>query len=50
MSKLTQSDVWKKPKEHQLAVSGKNMRTMFEEDSDRFDKFSLKFNNILLDY
>jgi glucose-6-phosphate isomerase len=50
MSKLTQSDVWKKLKEHQLAVSGKNMRTMFEEDSDRFDKFSLKFNDILLDY
>ncbi|MGE5410051.1 MAG: glucose-6-phosphate isomerase, partial [Clostridiales bacterium] len=50
MSKLTQSDIWKKLKEHQLAVSGKNMRTMFEEDSDRFNKFSLKFNDILLDY
>ncbi|MDP4194435.1 MAG: glucose-6-phosphate isomerase [Bacteroidota bacterium] len=50
MSKLTQSDVWKKLKEHQLAVSRKNMRTMFEEDPDRFNKFFLKFNDILLDY
>ncbi|MDP4175571.1 MAG: glucose-6-phosphate isomerase [Bacteroidota bacterium] len=50
MSKLTQSDIWKRLKEHQLAVSRKNMRTMFEEDPDRFNKFSLKFNDILLDY
>ncbi|MDP4192645.1 MAG: glucose-6-phosphate isomerase [Bacteroidota bacterium] len=50
MSKLTPSDIWKRLKEHQLAVSRKNMRTMFEEDPDRFNKFSLKFNDILLDY
>ncbi|MGE5680415.1 MAG: glucose-6-phosphate isomerase [Bacillota bacterium] len=50
MSKLTQSDTWKKLVEHQKSLSGINMRRMFEQDNTRFEKFSLKFNNILLDY
>lgn len=50
MSQLTDSKVWQELKHHQKEISGIQMRRMFEEDPGRFDKFSLKFNGILLDY
>ncbi|MEI7812041.1 MAG: glucose-6-phosphate isomerase [Ignavibacteria bacterium] len=50
MSKLTQSESWKKLEEHKSKIATTTMREMFSEDTDRFDKFSLKFNEILLDY
>jgi glucose-6-phosphate isomerase len=50
MSELTQSKEWQNLKEHQKKIAGMQMRQMFSEDPDRFKKFSLEFNDILLDY
>lgn len=37
-------------KEHHKAVEGLHMRALFQDDAQRFEKFSLKFDQILLDY
>ncbi|MCU7498154.1 MAG: glucose-6-phosphate isomerase [Bacteroidota bacterium] len=50
MSELTESKEWKDLEEHQKKIAGMQMRKMFEEDPERFNKFSLEFNDILLDY
>ncbi len=50
MSKLTTSPIWRKLAKHQQEIAPKHMREMFQEDPQRFDKFSLKFKDILLDY
>ena len=36
--------------QHFIQVRKLNMRKLFEQDPDRFDKFSLRFEDILLDY
>jgi glucose-6-phosphate isomerase len=50
MSTLTQSKAWQALQTHFPQVSTKQMRQMFQDDPSRFDKFSLRFNDILLDY
>ncbi|MGE5354293.1 MAG: glucose-6-phosphate isomerase [Acidobacteriota bacterium] len=50
MSELTESKQWKDLEEHQKKIAPQQMRKMFEEDPERFKKFSLEFNDILLDY
>ncbi len=50
MSKLTTSPIWQRLKKHQQEISSKHMREMFQDDPQRFDKFSLKYKDILLDY
>ena len=50
MSKLTQSTIWKTLEEHFNEISPLHMRDMFDEDPQRFDKFSLTLNDILFDY
>ncbi len=50
MSKLTTSPIWRRLAKHQQEIAQKHMREMFQEDPARFDKFSLQFNDILLDY
>ncbi|MFM9912433.1 MAG: glucose-6-phosphate isomerase [Methylophilaceae bacterium] len=50
MSRLTQSATWQQLTEHQKVISAQHMRDMFAADPERFDKFSLKFKDILLDY
>src|SRR6266550_600207 len=50
MSKLTDSPAWKALKDHHKTISGKHMRDLFKEDSGRFDKFSLKFEDLLFDF
>ncbi|HXG68446.1 MAG TPA: glucose-6-phosphate isomerase [Blastocatellia bacterium] len=50
MSTLTQSPAWKALEEHQRQIATKHMREMFAQDPERFDKFSLRFKDILLDY
>ena len=47
---VTQSSVWKDLAEHFDEISLAHMRDMFEEDPQRFEKFSLKLNDILFDY
>jgi glucose-6-phosphate isomerase len=50
MSKLTTSPIWRRLAKHQQEIAPRHMREMFQDDPQRFDKFSLKFNDILLDY
>jgi glucose-6-phosphate isomerase len=50
MSALTESAIWKSLIEHHKIISRKHLRDMFAEDPGRFKKFSLTFNDILLDY
>ena len=50
MSALTKSQTWKNLKKHYSKISKLHMRDMFENDPDRFKKFSIKFRDILLDY
>ncbi|TDE17520.1 glucose-6-phosphate isomerase [Dyadobacter psychrotolerans] len=41
---------YKKLKTHQKSIAQKSMRALFEEDPDRFKKFSIRFGDIFLDY
>ncbi|MCW8851652.1 MAG: glucose-6-phosphate isomerase, partial [Gammaproteobacteria bacterium] len=50
MSKLTQSTTWKNLEKHHAEISQSHMRDMFAADPERFEKFSLKLNDILFDY
>ena len=50
MSKLTKSEIWQTLVKHQQEVAPQHMRELFQRDPQRFARFSLKFNDILLDY
>lgn len=50
MAMLTQHPSWKTLCEHEKFISTLHMRQLFEADPKRFEKFSLKFGDILLDY
>jgi len=50
MSDLTQSDAWQALARHREAMEGVQMRDLFRDDPDRFDRFSLRFDDLLLDY
>jgi len=46
----TESIVWQKLEAHAIDISEQHMRDMFAADPQRFEKFSLKFNDLLFDY
>lgn len=50
MATLHKLPVWQTLSQHQQAVSSVHMRDMFAQDAKRFEKFSLKFADILFDY
>ncbi len=50
MPSLTTSRAWIALQEHYQQVKAISMRDAFAQDKDRFDKFSLQFNDILFDY
>ncbi len=50
MSTLTQSPAWRALTAHQLDMANRHLRTLFTEDPQRFNKFSLRFKDILFDY
>ncbi len=50
MPALTQLSAWKALTAHYQEISGIHMRDMFQQDPGRFNKFSLRFKDILLDY
>lgn len=50
MTTLTQFPSWQKLCAHQKMVQPIHMRDLFEADPKRFDKYSLKFADILFDY
>jgi len=47
---LTTSPAWKALQNHFETVRDIHMRDLFDQDSKRFDKFSIEFNGLLLDY
>ncbi|MFN3488598.1 MAG: glucose-6-phosphate isomerase [Emticicia sp.] len=47
---FTQTPAFKKLKAHHRTISKKHLKELFAEDNNRFKKFSIKFNDILLDY
>ncbi len=50
MSKLTESRVWKDLNEHYFNIKHLQMKEIFHYDEDRFEKFSIKWNNFVYDY
>ena len=50
MTSLTHYPVWKKLCAHQKTVAPLHMRNLFASDPKRFEKHSLKFADLLLDY
>ena len=50
MTNLTRYPVWDKLCQHQKTIAKTHMRDLFANDSARFDKYSLKFEDLLLDY
>jgi glucose-6-phosphate isomerase len=46
----TTTKSWKKLAKHYEQMKPVHMRDLFAEDSKRFEKFSLRFNDILVDY
>lgn len=50
MTVMNQGKSWQALAEHYKKVATLHMRDMFLDDSQRFEKFSLRFNDILLDF
>jgi glucose-6-phosphate isomerase len=46
----TTTSAWEKLEEYYATFQNTHIKNLFESDTDRFDKFSLKFEDILLDY
>ncbi|MCW8958398.1 MAG: glucose-6-phosphate isomerase [Gammaproteobacteria bacterium] len=49
-TRLGQTPAWQALAHHYEAVSGAHMRDLFAADPQRFEHFSVQFNDILLDY
>lgn len=47
---FTTTQAYKYLADHYIDIAPKSMKDMFKADAERFNKFSLKFENILLDY
>lgn len=50
MTLHTQMPAWRALQTHQQTMTDVHMRDLFAQDSNRFDRFSLTFNDILFDY
>ncbi len=50
MSDLTQSNAWRALTDHYYEICDQHMRDWFAQDPQRFARFSLRFEDILLDY
>ena len=50
MSTLTTSSAWMSLQAHQPVMAKQDLRELFAQDPQRFKSFSLKFNDILMDY
>jgi glucose-6-phosphate isomerase len=47
---MTATPVWKALESHRREMDGVQMRELFAQDSQRFERFSLRFDSILFDY
>jgi glucose-6-phosphate isomerase len=50
MAALTTLPVWQKLCQHQQSIVSTHMRDLFASDANRFNKYSLKFTDILFDF
>src|SRR5436305_308235 len=50
MTKPTQREAWKALEAHHKEIANVHLRDLFKQDPQRFDKFSLRFNDILFDF
>ena len=50
MSDLTQCNAWRALTDHYFEIAEQHMRAAFAQDPHRFERFSLRFEDILLDY
>jgi len=50
MSQLTKSPIWQQLSEHYTQLRDQHMRQMFADDPQRFQRFSIRLNDILFDY
>ena len=50
MSDLTQSSAWKALAAHHAAIKDTQMKDLFAQDAERFNKFSMEFEDTLFDY
>ncbi|MDD2832945.1 MAG: glucose-6-phosphate isomerase [Methylotenera sp.] len=50
MARLNQLPVWQKLCQHEQEIADLHMRDIFANDPNRFDKYHLKFSDILFDY
>ena len=50
MSSVSQSAAWGALKKHKETMTDQQMRNLFAQDAQRFNRFSLNFNGILFDY
>ena len=46
----TQTSAWKALEQHYNQIKNKHLRDLFAQDPRRFEKYSIKFNDILFDY
>jgi len=46
----TNTEAWHQLETHFSELKNLHMRNLFAEDNDRFDKFSIQYKDILLDY
>eukprot|EP01125_Pyxidicula_operculata_P002551 TRINITY_DN12406_c0_g1_i1.p1 TRINITY_DN12406_c0_g1~~TRINITY_DN12406_c0_g1_i1.p1 ORF type:complete len:563 (-),score=105.31 TRINITY_DN12406_c0_g1_i1:625-2283(-) len=47
---MSNTEAWKQLEEHQKKLRNVHMRDLFQQDTSRFEKLSIKFEDILLDY
>src|SRR4026209_64980 len=50
MAQVTQTEAWKALQAHHEQVKGLQMRDLFKQDAKRFDKFHLRFKDVLFDF
>jgi glucose-6-phosphate isomerase len=50
MARLKETPAWRALKEHHAAIAGLHMRDLFAHDPERFGRFSLQVDDLLLDY
>jgi glucose-6-phosphate isomerase len=50
VTQLTQSAAWRALQDHHRAMTGVHMRELFARDPRRFEKYTIRFEDILLDY
>ena len=50
MTKPTQREAWKALEAHHKEIAPVHMRDLFKQDPQRFDKFNLRFNDLLFDF